>query len=116
MRGRTDKKRNLPVLTQPKGKLLHSKLEREAVWHWIAHTDQRGSSGELFSLNIFQLQLLNSFSPVEPNPLCPWGVVLVCSTLLFCCFCIKPGDTKSSFKISWVCLVHANGALTGNGC
>lgn len=103
-----------------KGKLLHSKLECEAVWHWISHTDQLqlqwGAGARCFSLGVFKQQSLNGVSPVELNPLCPWGAVLACRTLMFCCFGIRYGDTKSSFKISWGCLVHANGALIGNGC
>lgn len=63
-------------------KLLHSKLEHEAVGHWIPQLinfDPVGSWCAVLSLGAFKLQSLNCFSPVELNPLCPWGVVLVCS-------------------------------------
>lgn len=103
-----------------KRKLLHSKLEYEAVWHWISHVDQLRYGGVLVlssSLSVYSncspwtVSLLWSQTLCAPGEWC-WFVAPWCSAVS----ALSLGETKPSFKISWVCLVHANGALAGNGC
>lgn len=85
--------------------------------------------------------LLHNFGPVESSVLfsvysncTPWSVFPLWSWTSrapgeWCWFtaprrsavsagtlCIKRRDTESSLKVSRVCLLHANGALRGNGC
>lgn len=131
---RKKKKGNLPVLTQPQSVSAEGnyysvswsvKLCGSGFLVLVLHGDSGGAlmqfwaSGGLSSfLGIFKLHsvsLLWSWTFHAPGKWCwftaPWRSAVSAGML-----CIKRRDTESSLKVSWVCLLHANGALRGNGC
>lgn len=78
-----------------KGKLLLCKLECEAVWQWLSSIGSSwGQWGCSYAiLGQWRAQFFSRYiqtalcvSSVELNLSCPWEVVLVYSTLTFCCF------------------------------
>ena len=127
--GKINKKGNLPVLpTQPesicKGKWAHSVLRCQAVRHSLV---LYGDTGDAFVPPRSSREVLQ-YSDCTPytgclqwsSPLCaPGGSVSLqpCSAAVAAgTHRIKSGDAQASFKRSWVCLGHVNGALRGNGC
>lgn len=70
------------------------------MWHRVPHVDQPQSSGELVLSSLLDIPaaVAELFVACGAKPAVPWGVWVVCSTLVFCRFCIKPGDTESSLE------------------
>lgn len=87
------------------------------LWHCVTPGFSCGSeistSEELVLSSLLDIPAAvpELFVPCGAKPAVPWGVRLVCSTLVSCWFCTQPGDSEASLRARWVCRVQLMGHL-----